>query len=732
VASGIELWGGIECTVNRVKDRWFDQIAWSGHAARPDDLDRLAALGVRALRIPVLWEHVAPASLDHPDWRASDERLERLSRLGIRPIVGLLHHGSGPAYTSLLDDQFPALLARFARMVAERYPWVADYTPVNEPLTTARFSALYGHWYPHKQDARAFVRALLNELRATRAAMEAIRRVNANARLIATEDCGDIFGTPETAAQVEHERRRRWLTWDVLTGAVGAQHPLRRYLIAHGASSTELDGWIDRPCSPAVLGLNYYVTSDRFLDHRLDRYPPEWQGGSDVMRYVDVEAVRARPEGIAGHETHLMETWERYRLPVALTEVHLGCSREEQVRWLVEAWSGALAAERRGANVVAVTPWALLGSYDWDSLVTRPAGHYEPGALDVRSPSPRWTKLARVMIALGRGRVPSCPVLDTPGWWRRSERLLFSAEVTHTADSRTAMPSGRPIVIIGATGTLGRAFDRLCRLRGLPSRLVGRAQVDIACPADVDAMLRSTAPWAVVNAAGYVRVDDAEADANRCDRENVTGAAHLAAACRRHGVRLVTFSSDLVFDGQRDHPYTEDDVPRPLNVYGRSKAEAERLVLQMHPSALVVRTSAFFGPWDSFNFVSQTLRALATGRQVRAPIDAIVSPTYVPDLVHAVLDLMIDGERGLWHLANSDAVTWHDLACRVAELQGLDRSLIEPVPAADIWRPAIRPRYSALASNRGQLLRPLDDALRACLREMAEQDVLATGVDKCA
>src|SRR5436190_2079433 len=132
----LEMWGGPECTLNRVGDRYSDQIQRSGHGERIDDLHRFASLGIAALRYPVLWERVAPESLDRADFSWSDDRLECMAALGIRPIVGLLHHGSGPRYTSLLDPNFPSQLARYARMVAERYPWVTDYTPVNEPLTT--------------------------------------------------------------------------------------------------------------------------------------------------------------------------------------------------------------------------------------------------------------------------------------------------------------------------------------------------------------------------------------------------------------------------------------------------------------------------------------------------------------------------------------------------------------------------------------------------------------------
>jgi dTDP-4-dehydrorhamnose reductase len=167
-ARGIEVWGGVECTVNRVGSSFLDQLAATGHASRADDLERIAALGVRAVRYPVLWERTVSGRLDRYDWSWPDGRLHRLRTLGIAPIVGLVHHGSGPRGTDLTDARFAARLARYARAVARRYPWVRDWTPINEPLTTARFSGLYGHWYPHGRDARTFLRCLMTETRVRR------------------------------------------------------------------------------------------------------------------------------------------------------------------------------------------------------------------------------------------------------------------------------------------------------------------------------------------------------------------------------------------------------------------------------------------------------------------------------------------------------------------------------------------------------------------------------------
>jgi dTDP-4-dehydrorhamnose reductase len=235
--------------------------------------------------------------------------------------------------------------------------------------------------------------------------------------------------------------------------------------------------------------------------------------------------------------------------------------------------------------------------------------------------------------------------------------------------------------------------------------------MDITDSASVDKALTQLNPWAVVNAAGYVRVDDAEREPDACLRVNAEGPAILAASCAKRGVPLLTFSSDLVFDGTCAIPYLESNAVAPLNVYGRSKAEAEVRVLKAHPSALVIRTSAFFGPWDEYNFVTIALRHLSAGQAFVAAEDSVVSPTYVPDLVHTSLDLLIDGEYGLWHLANNSAIAWAQLARLAASMAGVDASRIEARPTRELGLTAPRPTYSVLGSERGVLLPSLDNAM---------------------
>ncbi len=198
----------------------------------------------------------------------------------------------------------------------------------------------------------------------------------------------------------------------------------------------------------------------------------------------------------------------------------------------------------------------------------------------------------------------------------------------------------------------------------------------------------------------------------------------LASACARHQVHLTTFSSDLVFDGLQGSPYHEGDSVSPLNIYGHSKAAAEQIVLEQNGAALVVRTSSFFGPWDSFNFVTQVLDTLARGALFTAASDLTVSPTYVPDLVHACLDLIIDRESGVWHLTNGTALTWSELAGKAALQAGIDSSRLEERRAADFHFQARRPYYSALGSKRGVLLPPLDNAIARYIDMRAEPEEL--------
>lgn len=420
----MELWGGVECTINRVGNRYSNQLERSGHWQRADaDLELFAGIGLRTLRFPLLWETIAPVSPERIDWSWADQRLAKVRALGIRPIVGLLHHGSGPRYTDLIDPLFPEKFSRFAGKVARRYPWIDAYTPINEPLTTARFSALYGHWYPHQQSDASFTRAILNQSRATILAMEEIRNVNPTAMLVQTEDLGRTFSTRAMKYQANFDNERRWLTWDLLLGRVRPGCPMWDYFLWAGTPVKDVAFFEEHHCHVDILGINHYITSDRYLDENVHNYPPELHGRNHRHVYADDAAVRARTIISGGFSTAIAETHNRYTMPMALTEVHLGSMADEQIRWLNEAWQSSQLMRERGMDVRAVTTWALLGSFDWDSLVTGEAGHYERGAFELTEDYPCPTPLADILQILARDHSVRHPCLQLPGWWRKRSRL---------------------------------------------------------------------------------------------------------------------------------------------------------------------------------------------------------------------------------------------------------------------------------------------------------------------
>ncbi|RZA24272.1 MAG: NAD-dependent epimerase/dehydratase family protein [Proteobacteria bacterium] len=711
----LELWGGVECTINRVDNEYLNQLRKSGHDERSEDLKLFSELGLRTLRFPIIWEQHAPDSPEEFVWTFADERLSLARSLGIRPIVGFVHHGSGPLYTDLLDEGFPQKLELFARAFAERYPWVDAYTPINEPLTTARFSGLYGCWYPHRRDNTSFLRMLLHECLATRAVMNAVRVFNPSAEFIQTDDLGKIFSTRFLAYQAEFENHRRWLSFDLLAGRVDSDHALYAFCLKNGLTADELSDFVHSPCVPDMIGINHYVTSNRFLDERLERYPKHVHGGNGRHYYADIEAVRVGAEIVSSPKELLREAWERYRIPLAVTEVHLGCTREEQLRWLKEVWDAALALQTEGVDIRAVTAWSLLGAYDWNSLVTRNDGVYESGVFDLRGGKPRLTQLAHMLTALSKGEDYDHPVLDCGGWWQRPERLLYPSVNlgVDTCGELKVSAKKRVVLITGAPGKLAMALSYVCERRAIPFRLLTRRELDLRHPQKVRSFLGELHPWAIIHAAGYSDVERAQTEREECFGDNVLSTLHLAEYCAEHHVKFLNFSSEHVFDGLSRDAYVESSEKNPQNVYGTSQHEAEKILQNILPSALTVRTSTLFGPWDEDNILTSVLRCVTQGEMTVVPSDFIVSPTYIPELCDVALDLFLDDEKGVWHLAHDTAIDWASFVRLAFTRYGLDHGLLRGGHRLAGQRPA----YAPLRSERAQLMQPLESAMENFYRD---------------
>jgi dTDP-4-dehydrorhamnose reductase len=416
-----EVWAGPECSWLRVGDWACDQLALTGHDRRLGDLELLADLGAKAVRYPVLWGRSHRPS-QATDWAWAERRLERLHELGIRPIVGLLHHGFGPEGMDPLDPAWPATFGRFAGEVARRFPSVNDFLPINEPLTTARFAGLYGWWPPYGRDAGTFGQLMIAQAAAYLAAAQAIRSSRPEARLIVNDDLGRSFGGRACGPRARRQTERRWLTFDLVTGRVDDSHPWSRLLATSRHARRILDLLLREPEAPDVLGIDYYVTSDRFLDERIFSFPSEYHGADEEGLYADVEAARVAGVEIGGFEACISETWARYGLPVALTEVHLAGEPHDQVAWWLEAVDGARQAALEGIAVTGVTAWSAFGALDWSSILRNPRGSYATGCFDIRGGrQPSLTLLGEAVRATAIGK----SVVAARGWWRRPERALY-------------------------------------------------------------------------------------------------------------------------------------------------------------------------------------------------------------------------------------------------------------------------------------------------------------------
>jgi dTDP-4-dehydrorhamnose reductase len=713
--SPIEIWGGLECTINRVKDSYHDQFEFGGHYTRENDMDLIASLGVKKLRFPVIWEKHQAIKNGPIDWTFTDNKLTRLKELNIDPIAGLVHHGSGPLHVNFFDGSFEEGLAEYAKAVAQRFPWLEYYTPVNEPLTTARFCGLYGHWYPHLADEYSFYKILLSECKATVMAMKAIREINPDAKLIQTEDLGKTYSTPLLQYQADFENERRWVSYELLCGRLTADKVMYQRMVTVGIKENELNYFLENNCVPNVAGFNYYITSERYLDEVKETYPEQYHGGNGKHTYSDIEIVKVATEIEWGPHNLIRDAWDRLGLPLAITECHLHSTREEQMRWFNEMWETVNELKTEGVDITAITVWAIFGLHGWNRLVTEPYGDYEPGVFNLSSGHPRPTALARLIRVLTKRKVYYHPVLETEGWWKREDRHQYTCDNVLTIKHIKHTPKCPPVLIIGRTGLLGDAFKRICEERNIHHIMLSRTDMDITDVETVKQMIEDLNPWAIINAAGYVNVDNAEDDREQCFKSNTDGPTVLAKLCKEYSIKMLTFSSGLVFDGKKLLPYTESDSVSPINVYGESKAKAEESILAVNESALIIRSCNFFSPWADGGFIGKMLSDLKNQRQVVAANDVFISPTYVPDLVNVSLDLLLDNEKGIYHVANTGRISWADLARALAGMADLDASLIKTVPLSELKLKAKRPKNNVLQSEKGIVMPPFESALHRYL-----------------
>lgn len=251
-------------------------------------------------------------------------------------------------------------------------------------------------------------------------------------------------------------------------------------------------------------------------------------------------------------------------------------------------------------------------------------------------------------------------------------------------------------LITGAAGMLGHDLQQALADRDVTAR--SRADLDITDPDAVEAAVAGHD--VVINSAAYTKVDDAETHEDDAHAVNATGPELLAAAAVRHGAKLVTISTDYVFDGNGTAPYAEDAPTDPINAYGRTKAAGEALVRQIAPdSSYVVRTAWIYSAHGP-NFAATMLRLAATHDTVSVVTDQVGQPTWTGDLAARIVELLdADAPAGIYHGTNAGQGSWYDFTRAIFAENGLDPERVLPTDSTAFVRPAPRPAYSVLGHD---------------------------------
>lgn len=263
----------------------------------------------------------------------------------------------------------------------------------------------------------------------------------------------------------------------------------------------------------------------------------------------------------------------------------------------------------------------------------------------------------------------------------------------------------QPILLIGGTGLLGRAFRELLQASALDHAATTRSELDLLRP---DSIRRAIAcGWGtVINAAGWTDVDRAESDPRGAERLNADAVLTLADACRDAGATLVHFSSDYVFDGRQRTPYHVDHPPAPRNAYGRSKALGESHLRHAGARFLLIRTSWLYAPWGR-NFLTTIARLARTQPTIRVVNDQIGRPSCAVQVAAATLQLLQRGAEGTFHVCDAGQCSWFEFAVTIVRRLQTTCTVV-PCTTADVPRPAPRPPYSVLDLSRTEdLLGPM-------------------------
>lgn len=286
------------------------------------------------------------------------------------------------------------------------------------------------------------------------------------------------------------------------------------------------------------------------------------------------------------------------------------------------------------------------------------------------------------------------------------------------------------VIVFGRSGQLGTELVRVLTERGYLVSGFTRSDVDVTNPLKVEQTIASVMPAIVVNATAYNMVDVAEREPEAAYQGNGLAVRNIALACRQADARLIHFSTDYVFDGTADRPYTEDDPTHPLGAYGVSKLAGEYYARAYIPEPLVIRTCGVFGPGGLLtargNFVETMLRLAQRKDPIRVVEDYVASPTYAPELAVRTADLLERKANGIFHIGGGEAISWFAYARMIFEEAGLTPEL-RASSEREHRTPARRPKYSALSNSKMEAfgVKPMPPLREAVCEYMRRRSALS-------
>lgn len=263
----------------------------------------------------------------------------------------------------------------------------------------------------------------------------------------------------------------------------------------------------------------------------------------------------------------------------------------------------------------------------------------------------------------------------------------------------------KQVLVTGANGQLGKSIKRISpNFKPLKFVFTDVADLDITNSEEVNTFFESNALDYCINCAAYTEVDKAEEEAEKVYSINATAVKNLAEACQKTGAVLIHISTDFVFDGTKRTPYTEEYMPNPLSVYGKSKLKGEEHVQESCDRHFIVRTSWLYSEYGN-NFVKKMLRLAETRKQISVVNDQIGSPTYAGDLAEFILKVISSESTayGLYHYSNLGAISWYDFAVEIFR-QHQKNVHVVPIPTRAYPTLANRPAFSVMDLSRVKII----------------------------